>query len=158
MFTMGCRKESLKIQSKAESGLLREAYLDAFVDRSSEHYRRHIATKLRFSDGEHYTGYLSDNVRNWERITSERFAIEIVRYPEVYVMADDHSRERVIGAPLWPFAPYSVVSLPPTLLLQLLPALPEDIYVFDSSVSWTLIRTHEHDAKRRICMAVGLTL
>jgi len=30
-------------------------------------------------------------VRNRERITRERFALEIVRYPEVYVMADDHS-------------------------------------------------------------------
>jgi len=146
--------KSLRILSKEESGQLRFAYIEAFVDTSAEHYRRYVETKGHFSDGEHYTGYLWDTLRGGARITWERLVMEIVRYPEIYVMADDHSRDRVINAPLWPFPPYSVVSLPPNLLLQLLPALPDDFYAFDSSISWTLIGTHEHDKKRRICMAV----
>ena len=151
----GMCAQSVRILPPAESAALREAYLNAFVDRSSDHYRQYVENRIRFSDGEHYTGYLWDNLRSGVRITSQRFAHEIVRYPEVRVMADDHSRNRVISAPLWPYPPYSVVVLPPNLLLELLPAFPEDIYVFDSTVSWTLIRTHEHDAKRRICLAVG---
>ena len=67
------------------------------------------------------------------RITYERFRHEVVRHAGVLVFADDHSRDRVINAPLWPYPPYSVISLFPNLLLQLLPALPEDLYVFDSS-------------------------
>jgi len=72
------------------------------------------------------------------------------------VFADDHSRDSVVGAPLWPFPPYSVIVLAPNQLLQLLPALPEDIYVCDQSLLWTLILTHEHDAKRRICLGVNV--
>jgi len=109
-----------------------------------------------FSDGEHYTGYLWDCLRVFKRFTYQRFIQEVVRYSEVCMMADDHSRDRVINPPLWPYPPYSVVQLPPNLLLQLLPALPEDLYVFDSSASWTLILTHEHDDQRRICVGVGI--
>ena len=71
-------------------------------------------------------------------------------------MADDHSHNRVITPPLWPYPPNSVAVLPPNLLLQLLPALPEDIYVFDSSVSWTLILTHEYDDRQRICFGISI--
>jgi len=71
-------------------------------------------------------------------------------------MADDHSRDRIPGAPLWPYPPYSVARFEPQHLLESLDSLPDDIYVFDSSVSWTLVLTHEDDGKRRICCAVGI--
>jgi hypothetical protein len=139
-----------------DSAFLREAYLLAFVDTSCEHYKKYIGARRQFSDGEHYTGYAWDCIRQPSRITYERFCHEVVHHPEVYAFADDHSRDRVITAPLWPYPPYSLVALPPDLLLQLLPALPEDIYVFDSSVSWTVVLTHEHDDKRRYCLGVGI--
>ena len=68
-------------------------------------------------------------------------------------MADNHSRDRVINDPLWPYPTDSVIVLSPSLLIQLLQALPEDLYVFDSTFEWTLILTHERDTKRRICIA-----
>jgi hypothetical protein len=71
------------------------------------------------------------------------------------VMADDHSRDRVIGAPLWPYAPLSVARFSPGLLLESLAELPEDLYVFDESMKWSLVATHEDDGKRRICLAAG---
>lgn len=144
------------VQILKDSALFREAYLQAFVDTTNEHYRQYIATKQQFSDGIHYVGYVWDCLRQQSRITHERFCHEIVRHPEVYVFADDHSRDRVMGPPLWPYPPYSVIALPPNLLLQMRPALPEDIYVFDSSVSWTLVLTHEHDDEGRYCLGVGL--
>ena len=147
---------NLQILSPDEPITLRETYLEAFVDTSSEHYLTYIAARRKFSDGEHYIGYLWDCLRNRVRITYQRFCLEVVRHREVFVMADDHSRDRVINAPLWPYPPGSVAQLPPNLLLQLLPALPEDIYVFDQSFSWTLVPTHEHDDKRRFCLAVGI--
>ena len=71
-------------------------------------------------------------------------------------MADDHSRDRIPGALLWPYRPYSVMRFQPQALLQSLELLSEDIYVFDSSVSWTLVLTHENDGRRRIAQ-LGLT-
>lgn len=149
-------KAQPQILSPEDSAFWRQAYLDAFVNTSSDHYQRYIASLRRFSDGVHYTGYVWDCLRKPSRITIQRFRLEVVRHPEVFVMADDHSRDRIPGAPLWPYPAYSVACLKPHTLLDLLASLPEDIYIYDSSVSWTLVLTHEDDGKRRICCAVGV--
>lgn len=133
----------------------RQEYLDAFIDTSSEHYIKYIASLMQFSDGLHYTGYLWDCLKDRHRITFKSFQTAIRAEPQVFVMADDHSRDRVIGAPLWPYPPYSVAAFEPAELLQSLPSLPEDIYVFDSTLKWTLALTHESDRKRRWCFAAG---
>lgn len=150
--------ESVKILRPDESKALREAYITAFVDTSSKHYKEHVSVVTQFSDGLHYTGYLWDNLRNWRRITYEQLVQSIMRYPKVNVMADNHSRDRVVNAPLWPYPTNSIILLSPNLLVQMLQALPEDFYVFDSSLAWTLIMTHEHDAEQRICIAAGNVL
>lgn len=144
-----------QILSAEDSAFWRNAYIEAFVNTASEYYQSRITTRRKFSDGIHQTGYLWDCLRSPKRITIERFKHEIVQYPEVMVMADDHSRDQVPGAPLWPYPPYSVARFTPEFLLESLDKLPEDIYVFDSTMSWTLILTHEHDNKRRLCCAVG---
>jgi len=145
-----------QILSPEDSALWRQAYLEAFIDTSSEHYLRHIASPRQFSDGVHYEGYLWDCLRSPSRITIQRFRNEVLRLPKVFVMADDHSRDRIPGAPLWPYPPYSVARFKSQHLLDSLQSLPEDIYVFDSLVSWTLVLTHEDDGRRRICCAVGI--
>ena len=145
-----------RILSPEESALWRRAYLEAFVDTSGDHFRRHIATTRQFSDGVHYEGYIWDCLHSCARITMARFRHEVVGHSEVLVMADDHSRDRIPRAPLWPYPAYSVARFEPVHLVASLEALPEDLYVFDSSVSWTLVRTHEDDGKRRICLAVGI--
>jgi hypothetical protein len=147
-----------QILSPEDSAFWRQAYLDAFVDTTNEHYRRYIASPCQFSDGVHHTGYIWECLRSPSRITIQRFQHEVVTHPEVFVMADDPSRDRVPGAPLWPYPPYSVARFEPPRLLASLASLPEDIYVFDSSVSWTLVLTHEDDGSRRICCAIGIEL
>src|SRR4051812_44499711 len=123
------------ILSAAESARLRAAFLAAFIDTASEHYQRDIATLRQFSDGSHASRYLWECLRRWTRLPESQFPEELQRHSAVYALADDLSRERVPGAPLWPFPVGSVISLPSALLWQLLPALPEDLYVFDASVS-----------------------
>jgi hypothetical protein len=145
-----------EVLSPVDSALWRDAYLKAFVDTSCDYYERYIAHPRQFSDGIHYEGYLWDCLRRGQRITVQRFRTEVARYQEVFVMADDHSRDRVMGAPLWPYAPYSVARFKAPALLQSLRLLPEDIYVFDESVSWTVVLTHERDHKRRYCVALGI--
>jgi hypothetical protein len=145
-----------EVLSCDDSGEWRAAYLKTFVDTSCDYYRQRIAQPRPFSDGVHYEGYLWDCMPAAQRITIQRFRTEIARRHEVFVMADDHSRDRVMGPPLWPYAAYSVARFKGFDLLQSLDSLPEDIYVFDDSVSWTLVLTHEHDHKRRYCCAIGM--
>ena len=144
-----------KILSSEDSTLWRQAYLEAFVDTDCEHYRKYIAFPRQFSDGTHYEGYLWECLRSPSRITVQRFEDEVLRHAGVFVLGDDRSRDRT-GGQLWPYPAYSVARFEPHLLLESLTSLPEDIYVFDSSVSWTLVLTHEDDGKRRICCAFGL--
>jgi len=139
-----------------DSAFWRQAYIDAFVDTSSAHYQRYIASPREFSDGLHYEGYMWDCLRSPVRITIQRFRHEVVRHPEVFVIADDHSRDRIPGAPLWPYPAYSVACFQPQTLLKSLDTLPEDVYVFDISISWTLVLTHEDDSRRQTCWAVGI--
>ncbi len=145
-----------QILTPVESALLRQAYLDRFVDTKSDHYAKYVATTRAFSDGIHYEGHIWDCLQKPKRITFEQFSQTIMRFNEVYVFADDHSRERVVGAPLWPYAPLSIARFQLNGLLTVLPTLPEDIYLFDTSVSWTLVLTHEYDDQERICGSVGL--
>jgi hypothetical protein len=72
-----------QILSPEDSALWRQAYLDAFIDTSREHYRRYIASPRQFSDGVHYEGYLWDCLRSFSRITLQRFRHEVARYPQV---------------------------------------------------------------------------
>jgi hypothetical protein len=145
-----------EILSPEDSALWRQAYLEAFIDTSGGHYQRYIARPRQFSDGVHYEGYLWDCLRSPSRITIQRFNHEVVRHPQVLVMADDHSRDRIPGAHLWPYRQYSVARFSSQGLLGCLDSLPEDIYVFDESVAWTLVLTHEDDGRRRICCSVGI--
>jgi hypothetical protein len=145
-----------EVLSAAESALWRDAYLKAFVDMSCDYYKWYIARPRQFSDGVHHEGNLWDCLRGAQQITVQRFRSEVARHHEVFVIADDHSRDRVMGPPLWPYAPNSVARFKAPALLQSLGLLPEDIYVFDESVSWTLVLTHEHDHKRRFCLAIGI--
>jgi hypothetical protein len=141
-----------EILPASDSALWRQSYLEAFVDTDCEHYQRYIAAPRQFSDGVHYEGYIWDCLRLPIRITYRHIRNELATHSDVLVMADDHSRDRIIGPPLWPFPAYSVARFPSSLLVEWLRSLPEDIYVFDSSVSWTLVLTHEHDDKRRYCL------
>jgi hypothetical protein len=71
-------------------------------------------------------------------------------------MADNHSHDLIPGAPLWPYPALSVASFQPQDLLENLESLPEDLYVFDPSMLWTLVTTHEHNHKRRLYLAIGI--
>lgn len=143
--------DEVRILPAEESGSLRDAYLRAFVGTDCEHYRQYIGKQRQFTDGQHYTGYVWDCLRHAARITYETFCEKVLQHPHIFAFADDHSRDRVINAPLWPYPPYSVIALPSGVLLDLLPALPEDLYLFDASISWTLVLTHEDDDQQRIC-------
>jgi hypothetical protein len=145
----------LEILSPEDSAFWRQAYIDAFVDTSSDHYRSYVASVRQFSDGFHYEGYVWDCLRSPSCISIQRFRHEVLRHSEIFVMADNHSRDRVF-AQLWPYPTNSVVHFEPQFFLESLESLPEDIYVFDQSVAWTLVLTHEDDGKRRICCAVGI--
>lgn len=147
-------QQSVRLLSREKSASVRERFIQTFIDTSSANFLERIAATRSFWDGEKQTGYLWECFRRCNRISYEQFIAGVMRHDPVLVMADDLSRVEVVGAPLWAYPPGSVISLSPDTLIPLLPALPEDLYVFDESVSWTLALTHEHEGQDRICVEI----
>ena len=134
---------------------LKARYEQAFVNRESECYKECILTKRRFSDGEFATAYLWDCMEN-TRKQSLQYCLELLRRQEnVYVLWDVFSKEQVWIPNYYKYPAESCLLNPGSMVEELLPALPEDVYFFDDSLSWTVVLTHEDDGKRRYCVTVN---
>ena len=122
----------------------RRRYIEAFVDTTREHYKKHIAVLRECSDGLFYSGYLWDCLKGFQLIGESRFVAEVsnLRSP-VKVMWDLHSRDKILVPNYWKFRRPDVLVVNPKVLIENLGHLPEDIYLFDDSLLWTLVATHE---------------
>lgn len=134
---------------------LRKEYIDKFINTKGEFYQEQIEIKYNFIDGCCYLGYL------WDCLTSpsviEEMYIELIseQINNVYVFWDIHSCERIFIENYWRFDKDDILKLSLKTLLEGQQYLPEDIYIFDDSLSWTLIKTHEYINESRYCLKCG---
>jgi hypothetical protein len=140
--------------SKEDSAFFHDSYIELFVDTNSSSFQKFMVPLLT-SEKKAVYGYLWNCLRNPIKITHQRLCVELSRFDDVLVMADEYDQERS-AYPIWPFPPRSVVQFAPQILLNALTVLPEDLYIFDRTMDWTLVQTHEYDDKRRYCLAVGI--
>ena len=125
----------------------REAYIGRFVDRDSEFYKKHVGRLELHADGWCYEAYLWDCFRHPKatiRFEEIRRAL-LVKKALVFVMWDIHSCDKVLIPDYWKFEKASVLQLRSDLRPGNLRHLPEDIYIFDETMGWTLVLTHEDD-------------
>lgn len=101
-----------------------------------------------------YEGYLWDYFVS-PVVVSERAApAEIERAPsDVYVMWDLHAGDRVASPDYFRFPLGTVLRVRPSRLLAGQRWLPEDLYVFDDSMAWSVALTHEWIDDARYCLA-----
>lgn len=141
------------IQGK-EAAELRELYAEAFLDTHGERYRRYTAMPSM--------GLMWDCFpvsQGKKSVESERTCLwQIERRTEVYVIWDVYAYGWGMWHPLPEFVPEhyatsSVMRMSAEEFLAHYKEFPDDIYVFDDSLTWTVILTHEyygaHD--KRIC-------
>lgn len=103
-----------------------------------------------------YTGYLWDCLIEHRTIKVE----DIYKYREildkVLVFWDIHSKDKIWIEDYWKFSKDCMLKLNYEALMDNLNHLPEDIYVFDESLEWTVILTHEDDFNgERLCEQLG---
>ena len=146
---------------------LRKAFIRRFVDTTSEHYQKHIATLSQDIDGFCYDGYLWDCLHDNKMLEKECRMEDAAAFlrdkKNVFFMWDLFSKERLSGKRFSSEYPKAaVISIEGSLLSQIIVEewnnehdawtsgfqcqglwLPEDIYCFDESVSWYAIFTHE---------------
>lgn len=135
---------------------LRTIYIDTFIESECEYYKLMIETQSVFSDGKCYCGYLWDclkqkNVASIQKCTN---FLSDIKNP-IYVFWDIHSADRILIPNYWIYPKKAVLQLMPQIFLKIQAHLPEDIYIFDDSLTWTIVLTHEESKPgRRICFFI----
>ena len=110
---------------------------------------------MGFSDGLAYEGYLWDFLAE-KRVVGEAELWRLVSgIPDVYAMWDLHSAERVRIPNYFQLPRGTVIRSDPATLCRGLEYLPEDLYIFDESLTWGYALTHEYLDDRRLCVWSG---
>lgn len=140
--------------SEQDSADIKNLYYLSFVDFDSVRFQKSILELKSFSDGMHYSGYVWDFLKK-ASIVKEKTCLNILRDSKVSLMVfvDNHSVEKAVDSNLWPENKTRVLEFSSKVLIENIFNLPEDIYVFDASFSWTIVFTHEYlDKNRRYCL------
>ena len=142
----------MKILNSEESDFLRSEYIQTFVNTNSTFYAEYIENKQMFSDGLCYTGYLWDCLLSPNVISEYKADMLLLDKQNVFIMWDIHSCDRIHIPNYWKYPKPSVL-FADCWSEVVKSELPEDIYVFDEALSWSVIYTHETNAKeRRYCL------
>lgn len=138
-----------------KSDSLRCNYIKNFVDTASIYYKKNIEQRMMFSDGLCYTGYLWDCLLNSNIILESKADQLLQEKREIFIMWDIHSCDRILIPDYWKF-PKTKILFADAWKETFKDDLPEDVYVFDDTFSWSVIYTHETDAKDdRYCLFVN---
>ena len=142
------------ILDSKKSDVLRGNYIRNFVDTDSTYYKENIEQKTMFSDGLCYTGYLWDCLLKPSIILENKAEQILQEKRKIFIMWDIHSCDRILVPDYWKF-PKTKVLYADAWAETFKDDLPEDIYVFDGTFSWSVIYTHETDLKNnRYCLFV----
>lgn len=144
----------MTILDSTRSDALRCEYIKNFINTASSYYKENIERKTMFSDGLCYTGYLWDCLLK-PIIISEHNADQFLQEKRrVFIMWDIHSCERIFISNYWKF-PKTKILCADAWAEIVKNDLPEDVYVFDDTFSWSIIYTHETGVRDdRYCLFV----
>lgn len=148
-------KQQAIVYPKEDSYLFRNSYISKFVNTNSEHYKKYIESVKEYSDGTCYTGYLWDCLINPVVISIEDVTGKYSFLGNVLVFWDIHTKDRILIDDYWKFGKDTVIEIAFNTLLDNLNYLPEDIYICNRSLDWTLVLTHEDNNGKRICVKSG---
>lgn len=148
-------KLRVTILKDSDQSELRSKYIAKFINTNHEWYHEYIEETKKCVDGECYLGYLWDFLKN--PVLISRGEIEKLGkcLGDVYVFWDIHSCERIHIPDYWKFKRNAVLKLSFSDLLGGLNFLPEDIYICNEDLEWTLILTHEDIDGVPYCLKSG---
>lgn len=138
-----------------EKSNIRKKYIEKFVNTESDVYQEQINALRKYRDGYCYQGYLWDCIIGSTIVDEDFIARAVSANEQVYVFWDIHSSERILIKDYWKFEKDDVLQMSMKLLVENEVFLPEDIYIVDKDITWTLIKTHEDIDGKRYCMKSG---
>ena len=136
--------QRVQVLETLEVDNIRARYIRSFVDQGSKWYEEHIAIKVQSEDGWYYRGYLWECLKHGRPVKENQVYGELKGMSKMlYVFWDISSIRHLKPKDYWKFPRDAVLYLQATDLIKGLEYLPEDIYIFDTSFSWSLVFTHE---------------
>lgn len=140
------------------SNLLRDKYVDKFINKFSSYYFNNIQHLKKYSDGLYYSGYLWDCLQKPNVISESKADCILQGKKNIYIMWDLHSNDKVLIPNYWKFPKNSILYYE-KWFADCKEELPEDIYVFDDSFNWSVIYTHEElKPGKRYCLYIDKTI
>lgn len=133
---------------------IRRKYIQSFVNTDSSYYIEKIDKLTEFCDGLCYVGYLWDCFIK-PQVVSESEILQILKEKRnIYIMWDIHTCERIFIPNYWKY-PKTSILIVEEWSSEIQKDLPEDIYLFDDSFTWSAIYTHETDVNEtRYCIYI----
>lgn len=152
-------KVNCKVLPFDESALIRACFIDEFVDTTCNGYKETILKRKEYIDGICYTGYLWDYLKEKNAVKENYIEQLAFVSKDVYVMWDIHTCERIHIDDYWKFGKENIVKINIEVLIKGEKFFPEDIYIFDDTLSWYFVKTHEYSQGkkgRRYCLKGGV--
>lgn len=131
---------------------LRQKYIQTFIQTGLDYFSKYIQKTEQFKDGWCYTGYLWDCFDNFFLKSMDECEDFLSTKRNLYVFWDIHSSERILIPNYWKYPKDSILALDSWNYDRYHDTLPEDIYFFDDSLTWSIAYTHEEtDNGDRFC-------
>ncbi len=135
--------------------IIKELFIEQFINQDSSYYLEHIKEKKRYSDGMFQTGYFWDCFKEHNRKT-EKYCVDVLSgKDDFYVLWDVLSSEHIFIPNYYKYPQEACLKLSFQEFSKIANTLPEDIYFFDDDFDWCIAMTHEDDGKRRYCLSIG---
>ena len=148
-------QQTVEYLPKESEIAFRSKYIDKFINTSSDHYDKYIRTVKEYSDGICYRGYLWDCLINYTIIRFEEVILYKEKLNKIMIFWDINSKEYIFIKDYWKFGKDSMLRLDFSDFLDNIEYFPEDVYIFDESLAWSLVLTHEEEDFNRICVKMG---
>ena len=147
----------MEILNPIKANRYRQRYIDKYINTQSRYYPEYIETLYKFSDGLCYTGYLWDFLKSPIHIHEDQIEKYRSKLKQVLIFWDNNSKDRIYIKDYWKFGKKTMVRVDYNLFLDHAHFFPEDVYLTDETLQWTIVFTHEDDINhRRLIMQVGL--
>ncbi len=156
------------VVEQERADMLRHEFVEKYTDKTLPFYQKTLRMR-QFFDGMCYMGYIWEVLKKpYDMITREAALTLLGNKAEVYVMWDIRTMKNVAQKFQYKVPKDRVIrtdgqSLAEQLrvdfasLAEPVSFLPEDIYVFDDSLSWFIAFTHEPDERGDIMCMTNLS-
>ncbi len=133
----------MNILKKRKAKVLREKYIEKYVDVTGKAYNEKILKLYEMSDGLCYIGYLWDCFKNYS-LADETECLHILAEKNNFIIFwDINSSDYIRIKNYWNYPKDAVLQIDNKEFIEKMSSFPEDLYIFDETLSWTVVLTHE---------------